>query len=60
LALILIDKQNLILPPAERVQPVSKVALIERAFAVLEDLLGSGLPQLNHGLTLQVSRLDFR
>jgi hypothetical protein len=40
-AWILVDKQDLILPPAERAQSISNVALIERAFSILEDLLRS-------------------
>ena len=58
LALIVVDEHDLVLAPAQFKQTAAERSLIDGAFAVLENLLGAGLTQVNHTLALLVTRLN--
>jgi hypothetical protein len=59
LPLVLVNNRDLVFLPAQLKQLLRESPLVDRAFLVFQDLFRTGLPQVDHRLTLQVSGLDF-
>jgi hypothetical protein len=58
--LVPLDERDLMLLPAQVEQTLAKGTLVEAALAILLDLFGIGLPDVDNPLPFEMSRLDLR